>query len=59
MQIETDKIHATKKRDVYRVRIENKTDYLKVKWMLSRIPITYAIDESTHTLYFLGKTILD
>ena len=28
---------------------------MKVKWMLSRIPITWAANDFTRTLYFLGK----
>lgn len=55
MQVEIEEVRATKARDVYKVHIENKTDYLKAKWLLSRIPITYAVNDFTHTLYFLGK----
>ena len=55
MQVEIDKVRAKKARDIHKVRIENKADYLKVKWMLSRIPITWAANDFTHTLYFLGK----
>lgn len=55
MQVEIDEVRATKARDIHKVRFENKTDYQKAKWMLSRIPITYAANDFTHTLYFLGK----
>lgn len=55
MRVEIDELRATKARDIHKVRIENKTDYQKAKWMLSRIPITYAANDFTHTLYFLGK----
>lgn len=55
MQVEINEVRATKARDVHKVRIENKTDYMKVKWMLSRIPITWAANDFTRTLYFLGK----
>ncbi|MBO5629408.1 MAG: hypothetical protein J5965_10085 [Aeriscardovia sp.] len=59
MRVEIDQVKVTKARDVHKVRIENKNDYLKVKWMLSRIPITWAANDTTHTLYFLGKRFLD
>lgn len=55
MQVEIDEVRATKARDIHKVRFENKTDYQKAKWMLSRLPVTYAINDFTHTLYFLGK----
>ena len=59
MQVEIDDLRATKARDVYKVHIENKTDYLKTKWVLSRIPISWAANDFTQTLYFLGKRMLD
>ena len=55
MQVEIGEVKATKARDVHKIRIENKTEYGKVKWMLSRIPITWAANDATRTLYFLGK----
>lgn len=55
MQVEIDKVCATKTRDVHKVRFEDKNDYNKAKWMLSRLPVTYAVNDFTHTLYFLGK----
>ena len=55
MQVEIEEVRATKARDIHKVRIENKADYMKVKWMLSRIPITWAANDFTRTLYFLGK----
>lgn len=55
MQVEIDEVRATKARDIHKVRFENKNDYNKAKWMLSRIPITYAVNDFTKTLYFLGK----
>ena len=59
MQVEIDELKPTKTRDIYKVHIENKIDYLKTKWVLSRIPINWAADDDTHTLYFLGKRMLD
>jgi len=55
MQVEIEEVKATKARDIHKVRIENKADYMKVKWILSRIPITWAANDFTRTLYFLGK----
>lgn len=55
MRVEIEEVRATKARDIHKVRIENKADYMKVKWMLSRIPITWAANDFTRTLYFLGK----
>jgi len=55
MRVEIDEVRATKARDVHKVRFEEKSDYLKAKWMLSRLPVTYAVNDFTHTLYFLGK----
>lgn len=46
---------ASKCQSFYKVRIENKSDYLKVKYILSRIPIRWAANDFTHTLYFCGK----
>lgn len=57
MQVEITEVRATKARDIHKVRIENKADYLKAKWMLSRIPITWAANDFTRTLYFLGKKL--
>ena len=59
MQVEIGEVKQTKARDVYKIRIENKTEYGKVKWMLSRIPITWAANDFTRTLYFLGKKYKD
>lgn len=59
MRVEIDEVRATKARDVHKVRFEDKNDYNKAKWMLSRIPITYAANDFTHTLYFLGKKFID
>lgn len=55
MQVEIEEVRATKTRDIHHVRFENKTDYQKVTWMLSRIPATYAFNDFTRTVYFLGK----
>ena len=55
MQVEITEVRATKTRDIHKVRFENKTDYQKAKWMLREIPITWAANDFTHTLYFLGK----
>lgn len=55
MRVEIDKVHATKTRDVHKVHFEDKNDYNKAKWMLSEIPITWAANDFTRTLYFLGK----
>lgn len=55
MQVEIDEVRATKTRDIHKVRFEDKNDYNKAKWMLSRLPVTYAVNDFTHTLYFLGK----
>lgn len=55
MQVEIEEVRATKTRDIHHVRFENKTDYQKVTWMLSRIPATYALNDFTRTVYFLGK----
>jgi len=55
MLVEIDEVRATKTRDIHKVRFENKADYLKAKWVFSRIPITYAVNDFTRTLYFLGK----
>jgi len=55
MQVEIEEVRATKTRDFHKVRFEDKNDYNKAKWMLSRLPVTYAVNDFTHTLYFLGK----
>lgn len=55
MRVEIDEVRATKARDIHKVRFEDKNAYNKAKWMLSRIPITWAANDFTHTLYFLGK----
>lgn len=55
MRVEINEVHATKARDVHKVRFEDKNDYNKAKWMLSEIPITWAANDFTRTLYFLGK----
>ena len=52
---EIDKLQATKNRDIHHVNFENKHDYMKAKWMLSRIPINWVANDFTMTLYFLGK----
>lgn len=59
MQVEIDEVRTTKARDIHHVRFENVVDYKKAKWMLSRIPITWAANDFTHTLYFLGKKFFD
>lgn len=55
MRVEIDEVRATKARDVHKVRFEDKNDYNKAKWMLSEILITWAANDFTKTLYFLGK----
>lgn len=55
MRVEICDLKPTKARTVHKVRIENKTDYQKVKWIFSRIPIKWAADDKTHTIHFLGK----
>lgn len=59
MQVEIEQVRATKARDIHKVRFEDKNDYHKAKWMLSRLPVTYAANDFTRTLYFLGKKFLD
>lgn len=59
MQVEITEVRATKARDIHHVRFEDKNDYNKAKWMLSRIPITWAANDTTRTLYFLGKKFID
>lgn len=55
MQVEIEEVRATKTRDIHYVRYESNTDYQKAKWMLSEIPVTWAANDFTRTLYFLGK----
>ena len=55
MRVEICDLKPTKARTIHKVRIENKTDYQKVKWIFSRIPIKWAADDKTHTIHFLGK----
>lgn len=59
MRVEIDEIRATKARDIHKVRFEDKHDYSKVKWLMSRIPITWAANDFTRTIYFLGKKFID
>lgn len=55
MQVEIVELRATKTRDIHKVRFEDKNDYAKVKWVMSRIPIKWAANDFTRTIYFLGK----
>ena len=55
MRVEIDELRATKASDIHKVRFEDKHDYSKVKWVMSRIPITWAANDFTRTIYFLGK----
>lgn len=51
---EIDSLRATDSRDIYKVNFENKVDYLKAKYMLSRLPVRWSANDFTRTLYFLG-----
>lgn len=50
-----DELKPTKCQDIYSVRFESKIDYLKVKYVLSRIPIRWTANDFTKTVYFCGK----
>ena len=52
---EIDTLIPTKCQDILKVNIENKADYKKVKWLLSRIPIRWAANDFTRTIYFCGR----
>lgn len=58
MRVEIDEVRATKARDVHKVRFEEKSDYLKAKWMLRRIPITWAANDTTRTLWMTSRITL-
>lgn len=54
---EIDSLRATESRDIYKVNFENKADYKKVKYVLSRLPVRWSANDFTQTLYFLGLKI--
>ena len=51
---EIDTLRATSHRDIYKVNFENKVDYQKAKYILSRLPVRWSANDFTKTLYFLG-----
>lgn len=51
---EIESLRATDSRDIYKVNFENKVDYKKVKYVLSRLPVRWSANDFTQTLYFLG-----
>ena len=57
MEKEITELRATKSRDFYRVNFENKHDYMKAKYILSRLYVSWASNDFTKTLYFLGKKL--
>ncbi len=54
---EIDKLRPSKNQDIYKINIENKVDYKKVKYLLSRINIRWSANDFTQTLYFCGKSL--
>jgi hypothetical protein len=52
-----DELQPTKCQDIYKVHLENKSDYMKVKYILSRIPIRWTANDFTRTVYFCGKAL--
>ena len=54
---EIDKLRPSKNQDIYKINIENKVDYKKIKYLLSRINIRWSANDFTHTLYFCGKSL--
>lgn len=54
---EIDTLRPSKAQDIYKVNFENSVDYKKVKYLLSRIPIRWAANDSTKTLYICGKKL--
>jgi len=54
-----DELKATKTRDIYKVNFASRVDYMKAKYILSRLPVRWAANDFTKTLYFLGKKIDD
>jgi len=57
MQKDITELRATKSRDIYKVNFENKHDYMKAKYVLSRLNVSWASNDFTKTLYFLGKKL--
>lgn len=51
---EIESLKATDSRDIYKVNFENKVDYNKVKYVLSRVPVRWSANDFTKTIYFLG-----
>lgn len=50
-------LRPSKCQDIYKINFENKVDYQKVKYLLSRIPIRWAANDFTKTIYFCGKKL--
>ena len=52
-----DKLRPSKCQDIYKVRFDSKIDYMKAKYVLSRIPIRWTANDFTKTVYFCGKAL--
>lgn len=52
---EIDTLRPSKKQDIYKINFENKIDYNKVKYLLSRLNIRWSANDFTKTIYFCGK----
>lgn len=53
---EIDTLRPSKCQDIHKVRFENKPDYLKAKYVLSRLNVRWVANDFTKTLYFCGKS---
>ena len=58
MRVEIDEVRATKTRDFHKVRFEDKNDYNKAKWMLSRLPVTLTIVNNGETTVVVEQPLL-
>lgn len=52
-----EKLRPSKCQDIYKINFENRIDYKKVKYLLSRLSIRWSANDFTKTIYFCGKTL--
>ncbi len=53
-----DTLRPGKCQDFYKVNFNNKADFLKAKYLLSRINVRWSANDSTKTIHFCGKKIV-
>lgn len=57
MKKEIEELRPGKSQDIYHVNFDSLHDYKKIKYIMSRLNVSWAANDFTRTLYFLGKKL--